>query len=113
MRRKIALSGAVLALALVVASPAASAHGHGGRGVYSGNTYALCGVQDCDNTGLHRHDGVCYAGHRADDGHNYHQLCAVEGCTLAAVHEHDGVTCYPNAQGTYGHHGGHGKGHRR
>ncbi len=57
--------------------------------------YAICGVEDCDIAGYHRHSGRNYCGHFYGDGHDYHELCTVEDCTETDIHEHDGVTYFP------------------
>lgn len=98
------LVAAVLMLTLMPLS--ALAHGHGGG-------YSLCSVDSCGITGLHRHDGICYAGHYSGDGHDYHQVCTVRGCTSTVHHEHNGVSYLPGASTGRGHHSGRhgGKGH--
>ncbi len=88
-----------LAGALIVgqAGVVAFAHGHRGGCGRRQVAYELCGVEDCNVTCLHKHDGVYYCGHFIGDGHDYHEECNVDGCLLTGEHEHDGVVCLPCA----------------
>lgn len=69
--------------------------------VMADNSYPVCAVNGCGETIEHVHDGICYAGHTLEDGHDYHAVCQTRGCTETAGHIHDGV-CYS------GHHEGDG-----
>ncbi|WP_312643136.1 hypothetical protein [Hydrogenoanaerobacterium sp.] len=74
------------------------------------DSYALCSVQDCSQTGSHVHDKTTYAGHYTGDGHDYHQICTVKNCTKTGSHTHNGVECLPHSSGdghTYHNSGSH------
>lgn len=95
----------LLTLLLLATLPtAALAHGHGHRARQS---YALCDVADCHDTGLHQHDSSWYGRHSMGDGHDYHQQCQLDGCTETAHHTHDGVTCLSGSSQGGGRHSGH------
>lgn len=74
MKKKIA--GIVTLSMLLAMSTTAFAHGHGGghhsrRTTATTTSYALCSVDGCNLTYNHNHNGVTYAGHHNEDGHNH------------------------------------------
>ncbi len=85
MKKSISLIGLVLAFCL--APTAVFAHGCG-NARYSGTKYYQCNVANCNLTGRHYHNGICYNGHTAYDGHSYHQNCALQNCTKLGIHYH-------------------------
>jgi hypothetical protein len=92
----------VTALTAALGAAPVFAHGHN-AGAKTANR-AICDVENCGETGPHKHDGAYYRAHGADDGHDYHGYCAVSGCALAGYHEHDGTY-------RFGHTSGDGHGH--
>lgn len=61
----------VAVIMLTVAAAPTLAHGlyHGGTGTAR---YAVCAAKNCDQTGLHTHDGAYCFGHTVNNGHGYH-----------------------------------------
>lgn len=113
MKKKLAIF-ALSGIMLMSMPMTAFAHGHGHRS--RGNTpaagYSLCNVEDCNQTGTHQHDDVCYLGHFIGDGHDYHQACTVEDCSRTGCLDHDTTVCIPCADEIQEHCGGHdGKNH--
>ncbi len=52
------------------------------------HTHMVCDDAYCTETAPHVHNGECYYGHSAGDGHAYHS-CGVDGCTIAETHRHE------------------------
>lgn len=57
-------------------------------------SYSTCTVEGCSITKTHPHDGISYASHKIDDGHDYHQICTVANCTKIGIHDHNGATYF-------------------
>jgi hypothetical protein len=100
MRKWFKEASVILATALtlmVIAPTAAFAHGHGKN--FAPQSYALCGVGNCDITGTHQHDGAYCAGHSLNDEHDYHTLCTALNCAKTANHTHNGASYLPHTVG--------------
>lgn len=94
IQKKITVS--LLASAMIMAAGAMTS--------FAAPAVPLCNVEGCSLSAEHYHDGVCYGGHSADDGHAYHENCNVENCTNRESHSHDGV-CYGGHRAGDGHGG--------
>ena len=97
MKKKILTS--IILFVMIVAVLPVAAFAHGGRGSSQKCSYPLCPVGECNTTGIHRHDGICYSGHRLGDGHGHHRACPVQECTKRGTHTHDGVEYFPRNDG--------------
>ena len=91
--KKIIAILAVVALILVALPVSALAHGHGSNSTRS-PSYSICTKEDCNITCAHKHEGLYYAGHSLNDGHEHHVVCSVRDCTKTATHTHDGSTYF-------------------
>lgn len=63
------LAAVVLMMGLMPVT--AFAHGHSGRSSATAK-HSLCGVENCNTAGNHKHGRTTYSGHYLGDGHSYH-----------------------------------------
>jgi hypothetical protein len=103
---------AILAVAfLTVAFGSATVFAHGHSADTGAAAYAACNIENCSQTGPHKHGGTYYKAHSAGDGHEYHGYCDLPGCALTGYHEHDGAYSFGHAAGN-GYGGDHATGNR-
>lgn len=69
-KRFLIFCSAVLIASTTVAPTVAFAHG-GHHGGHNRGRYTACTTKNCNRTGTHYHNGVCYKGHTSHKGGSY------------------------------------------